>query len=42
MSEDRDQALKLLGVARWLEAYPPGLAEALVAGFTSTPCGSEA
>lgn len=31
MSEDRDQALKLLGVARWLEAYPPGLAEALVA-----------
>lgn len=31
MSEDRDQALRLLGVARWLEAYPPGLAEALVA-----------
>ncbi len=31
MSEDRDQALRLLGVARWLETYPPGLAEALVA-----------
>lgn len=31
MSEDRDQALALLHTARWLEAYEPGLAEALVA-----------
>lgn len=31
MSEDRDQALGLLHMARWLEAYEPGLAEALVA-----------
>ncbi|MBT9473279.1 MAG: Crp/Fnr family transcriptional regulator [Pseudomonadota bacterium] len=31
MSEDRDKALALLHAARWLGAYPAGLAEALVA-----------
>lgn len=31
MSEDREKALALLQTARWLNAYSPGLAEALVA-----------
>jgi len=31
MSEDREKALALLQTARWLNAYSPGLAEALMA-----------